>query len=52
MAISNLPNYTLPASQFLSSITTFVNQLRFKDTLKATSMVKVLYLHLRNHYNQ
>lgn len=40
MAISNLPNYTLPASQFLSSITSFVNQLRFKDTLKATSMVR------------
>lgn len=40
MAISNLPNYTLPASQFLASITTFVNQLRFKDTLKATNMVR------------
>ena len=40
MAISTLPNYTLPASQFLASITTFVNQLRFKDTLKATSMVR------------
>ncbi len=40
MAISNLPNYTLPASQFLASITSFVNQLRFKDTLHSTSMVR------------
>ena len=40
MAISNLPNYTLPASKLLASITTFVNQLRFKDTLHSTSMVR------------
>lgn len=40
MAISTLPTYTLPASKALSSITTFVNQLRFKDTLYATGMVK------------
>lgn len=40
MAISSLPTYTLPASKFLSSITTFVNQLRFKDTLYPTDMVR------------
>lgn len=40
MAISTLPTYTLPASKFLSSITSFVNQLRFKDTLYPTSMVR------------
>lgn len=40
MAISNLPNYTLPASAFLGSITSFVNQLRFKDTLHSTNMVR------------
>lgn len=40
MAISNLPNYTLPASKLLASITTFVNQLRFKDTLHSTNMVR------------
>lgn len=39
MAISALPTYTLPASKFLSSMTTFVNQLRFKDTLHTTKMV-------------
>lgn len=39
MAISTLPSYTLPASKFLASITTFVNDLRFKDTLKATNMI-------------
>lgn len=40
MAIATLPPYTLPASKFLSSITTFVNQLRFKDTLHTTPMVE------------
>ena len=40
MAISVLPSYTLPASKFLASITSFVNQLRFKDTLHSTSMVR------------
>ncbi|MDV3429652.1 MAG: hypothetical protein LIR50_22090 [Bacillota bacterium] len=40
MAVTSLPIYSLPASKFLSSITTFVNQLRFKDTLKPTNMVK------------
>lgn len=40
MAISTLPTYTLPASKFLSSITTFVNQLRFKDTLYPTDMIR------------
>lgn len=40
MAIATLPTYTLPASKFLASITTFVNQLRFKDTLYPTNMVR------------
>lgn len=40
MAVSTLPSYTLPASKFLASITTFVNELRFKDTLKTTNMIR------------
>lgn len=39
MAIATLPTYTLPASKFLASITTFINQLRFKDTLHSTDLV-------------
>ena len=40
MAVATLPSYTLPASKMLASITTFVNQLRFKDTLKPSKMVE------------
>lgn len=39
MAVATLPTYTLPASKVLSSITSFVNQLRFKDTLYPTRIV-------------
>lgn len=39
MAVATLPTFTLPASKALASITTFINQLRFKDTLHSNSIV-------------